>query len=134
LNTSKRAFDIEIDSLIISQKILNKQERFWSQFERRRGTSNAGYSKVGTSGGARPKAIIAYNEKTGQVKSGQTTAQKALSIGLIAGYGERQTVWWKYGLRKSRNELLPDGASGINMMECRLMEENGRAFYDQTIR
>jgi serine/threonine-protein kinase HipA len=38
--------------------------------------------KIGTSaGGARPKAIIAYNEKTGQVKSGQTMHLKVLNTG-----------------------------------------------------
>jgi len=38
--------------------------------------------KIGTSaGGARPKAVIAYNPKTKEIHSGQRMYQKVLSIG-----------------------------------------------------
>jgi serine/threonine-protein kinase HipA len=43
-------------------------EALLSQFERRRGIAMLDILKVGTSAVVpRPKAIIAYNEKTGQV-------------------------------------------------------------------
>jgi serine/threonine-protein kinase HipA len=133
LNTSKRAFDIEIDSLIgISQKILNKREGFEANLNEDEEQAMLDILKVGTSaGGARPKAIIAYNEKTGQVKSGQTTAPKGFEHWLIKldtvsdkQFGESTG----YG-RVEMSYYLMAKACGINMMECRLMEENGRAHF-----
>lgn len=133
LKASKRAFDIEIDSLIgISQKILNKREGFEANLNEDEQQAMLDILKVGTSaGGARPKAIIAYNEKTGQVKSGQTTAPKGFEHWLIKldtvsdkQFGESTG----YG-RVEMSYYLMAKACGINMMECRLMEENGRAHF-----
>lgn len=133
LKTSKRAFDIEIDSLIgISQKILNKREGFETNLNEDEQQAMLDILKVGTSaGGARPKAIIAYNEKTGQVKSGQTTAPKGFGHWLIKldtvsdkQFGESTG----YG-RVEMSYYLMAKACGIDMMECRLMEENGRAHF-----
>lgn len=133
LKTSKRAFDIEIDSLIgISQKILNKREGFETNLNEDEQQAMLDILKVGTSaGGARPKAIIAYNEKTGQVKSGQTTAPKGFEHWLIKldtvsdkQFGESTG----YG-RVEMSYYLMAKACGIDMMECRLMEENGRAHF-----
>lgn len=133
LKTSKRAFDIEIDSLIgISQKILNKRESFETNLNEDEQQAMLDILKVGTSaGGARPKAIIAYNEKTGQVKSGQTTAPKGFEHWLIKldtvsdkQFGESTG----YG-RVEMSYYLMAKACGIDMMECRLMEENGRAHF-----
>jgi serine/threonine-protein kinase HipA len=45
--------------------------------------------KIGTSaGGARPKAVIAWNEQTGEVKSGQTKVPKGFEHWLIKLDGE----------------------------------------------
>jgi serine/threonine-protein kinase HipA len=88
--------------------------------------------RVGTSaGGARPKAIIAYNETTGQVKSGQTKAPKGFShwlikldgvsdeqFGATAGYGRVEMAYYSMAV-----------ACGITMEESRLFEENGRAHF-----
>ena len=78
LKNKKKAFDIEIDSLVaISNKILSKREGFETNLNEDEQQAMLDILKIGTSaGGARPKAIIAYNEKTGQVKSGQTNAPK----------------------------------------------------------
>ncbi|MEZ7500437.1 type II toxin-antitoxin system HipA family toxin [Flavobacterium sp. Arc3] len=133
LKASKKAFDIEIDSLIgISQKILNKREGFEANLNEDEEQAMLDILKVGTSaGGARPKAIIAYNEKTGQVKSGQTTAPKGFEHWLIKldtvsdkQFGESTG----YG-RVEMSYYLMAKACGIDMMECRLMEENGRAHF-----
>lgn len=130
---NKRAFDIEIDSLVsISQKMLNKREGFETNINEDEQQAILDILKIGTSaGGARPKAIIAYNEKTGQVKSGQTKAPKGFEHWLIkldtvsdvqfgesTGYGRIEMAYY-----------LMAKAAGIEMMECRLMEENGRAHF-----
>jgi serine/threonine-protein kinase HipA len=131
--TTKRAFDIEVDSLVtISQKILQKREGFQTNLNEDEQQAMLDILKIGTSaGGARPKAIIAYNEKTGQVKSGQTNAPKGFEHWLIkldtvsdvqfgesTGYGRIEMAYY-----------LMAKACEIEMMECRLMEENGRAHF-----
>lgn len=133
LKTNKRAFDIEVDELIkMSQKMLTKRETFETNLAKDEQQAMLDILKIGTSaGGARPKAIIAYNEKTGQVKSGQTTAPKGFEHWLIkldtvsdvqfgesTGYGRIEMAY--YQMAK---------ACEIEMMECRLMEENGRAHF-----
>jgi len=133
LKSSKRAFDVEIDDLIaISQKMLSKREEFNTNLTKDEEQAMLDILKIGTSaGGARPKAIIAYNEKTGQVKSGQTIAPKGFEHWLIkldtvsevqfgesTGYGRIEMAYY-----------LMAKACSIEMMECRLMEENGRAHF-----
>lgn len=130
---NKRAFDIEVDSLVnISQKMLEKREGFETNLSEDEQKAMLDILKIGTSaGGARPKAIIAYNEKTGQVKSGQTNAPKGFEHWLIkldtvsdvqfgesTGYGRIEMAYY-----------LMAKACEIEMMECRLMEENGRAHF-----
>ena len=69
LNKSSK---IEIDQLTeLAQDILNRRESFQTNLQK---GNNAIFEiiKVGTSaGGAKPKAIIAFNEKTKEVRSGQ---------------------------------------------------------------
>jgi serine/threonine-protein kinase HipA len=133
LKTTKRAFDIEVDNLIrISQKMLSKRDRFETNLSEDEQQAMLDILKIGTSaGGARPKAIIAFNEKTGQVKSGQTSAPKGfehwllkldtvsdVQFGESTGFGRIEMAYY-----------LMAKACGINMMECRLLEEKGRAHF-----
>jgi serine/threonine-protein kinase HipA len=90
---------------------------------------------VGSSaGGARPKAFIAFNEMTGQVRSGQ----------IDAGEGFRQWVLKFDGVRNSGDHGLTDPqgwgaveyayskmarAAGIEMTDCRLLEEHDRRHF-----
>lgn len=131
--STKKAFDIEVDSLVnITQKMLTKREGFQTNLNEDQQQAMLDILKIGTSaGGARPKAIIAYNEKTGQVKSGQTNAPRDFEHWLIkldtvsdiqfgesTGYGRIEMAYY-----------LMAKACEIEMMECRLMEENGRAHF-----
>jgi serine/threonine-protein kinase HipA len=133
LQINKKAFDIEIDNLIsLSQKMLAKREGFETNLNEDEQKAMLDILKIGTSaGGARPKAIIAYNEKTGQVKSGQTIAPKGFEHWLIkldtvsdvqfgesTGYGRIEMAYY-----------LMAKVCGIDMMESRLMEENDRAHF-----
>jgi len=88
--------------------------------------------RIGTSaGGARAKAVLAYNENTGEVKSGQAEAPAGfthwllkfdgasdIELGKTAGFGRIEYAY--YQMAK---------AAGIHMMESRLLEENGRAHF-----
>ncbi|MDM1086744.1 MULTISPECIES: type II toxin-antitoxin system HipA family toxin [Myroides] len=88
--------------------------------------------KMGTSaGGARPKAIIAYNKKTGKVKSGQTLAEDGFEHWLIK-FDEISDV--QFGVSKSygRVEMAYYKMAtdfGIEMTESRLIEENKRVHF-----
>jgi len=133
LKVVKRTFNIELDSLVqAAQKMLGKREHFETNLTKDENQAMMEILKIGTSaGGARPKAIIAYNEKTGQVKSGQTLAPKGYEHWLIkldgvsdAQFGESSG----YG-RVEMAYYLMAKAAGIDIMESRLLEENGRAHF-----
>ncbi|MEQ8165830.1 MAG: type II toxin-antitoxin system HipA family toxin [Alphaproteobacteria bacterium] len=91
--------------------------------------------RVGTSaGGARAKAIIAWNPETNEVRSGQIDAGTGFSYWLLkfdgvsgnkdkeledpAGYGLIEYAYHKMAV-----------AAGIDMKECRLLKENGRSHF-----
>ncbi|MCE5175422.1 MAG: type II toxin-antitoxin system HipA family toxin [Bacteroidales bacterium] len=129
----KRAFSVEIESLVdIAQKMLSKKEAFSTNLQQDEEKAMLDILKIGTSaGGARPKAIITYNEKTGEVKSGQTIAPKGfehwllklddvsnVQLGKTQGYGRVEMAY--YNMAK---------ACEIEMMPSRLLEENGRAHF-----
>ncbi len=85
LKETKRSFSIEIDSLVdTAQKMLDKREAFTTNLNKEEEQAVLEILKIGTSaGGARPKAVIAWNEKSGEVKSGQTKAPKGFEHWLI---------------------------------------------------
>ena len=134
LASTKRAATIEIDSLIdIAQKMLSKREGFTTNLNQEEEKALKEILQIGTSaGGARPKAVIAYNEKTGEVKSGQSIAPKGFEHWLIKldGLSDAQfgssTGWG----RVEYAYYLMAIACGIDMMSCKLLEdEGGRAHF-----
>ncbi|HET9571213.1 MAG TPA: type II toxin-antitoxin system HipA family toxin [Bacteroidales bacterium] len=129
----KRASTLEISSLVdIAQRMLNQRELFLTNLPNNEEKAVAEILKIGTSaGGARPKALIAYNPQTGVVKSGQGNAPEGFEHWLIkldgvsdAQFGE-STGW---GSVEYAYYLMAK-ASGIDMTECRLFKENGRAHF-----
>ncbi len=87
---------------------------------------------VGTSaGGARAKAVIAFNPETKQVRSGQADLTKGYEHWLIKFDGVEFSGDWGvadpqgYGLLEYSYYLIAK-ACGIEMMESRLFTENGR--------
>lgn len=129
----KRATSIEIESLVeIAQWMLSKRKSFYASLKEEDEKAVMDILRIGTSaGGARPKAVIAFNEKTGEVKSGQTDAPKGFGHWLIkldgvsdvqpgrsTGYGRVEMAY--YNMAR---------ACGIEMMPSRLIEENGRAHF-----
>lgn len=129
----KRSFAIEIESLVdIARKLLSQKAAFHTNLHKDDEQAIMEIIKTGTSaGGARPKAVIAYNEKTGEVKSGQTNAPKGfehwlikldgvsdVQVGASTGYGRVEMAY--YNMAKT---------CGIDMMPSRLLEENGRAHF-----
>ncbi len=133
LKENKRPFSLEIDSLVdIARQMLLKKEAFVTHLNADEEKAILDILRIGTSaGGARPKAVIAYNEKTGEVKSGQTNAPKGfehwlikldgvsdVQLGASKGYGRVEMAYYNMAV-----------ACGIEMMPSRLLEENGRAHF-----
>lgn len=133
--TNKRAqsFDIVIDSLIkVATDMLNKREKFRTNVQKDELQAMQDILTIGTSaGGARAKAIIAYNENTGEVKSGQTIAPKGFEHYLIKldGVDDAQFGTTKGYGRVEMAYYLMATACGIDMMYSKLLEENGRAHF-----
>jgi serine/threonine-protein kinase HipA len=130
---SKHTFSVEIDSLAdIAQRMLSKKEAFITSLSEDDREAVADILRIGTSaGGARPKAVIAYNEKTGEVRSGQTNAPKGFSHWLIKldGVSDVQLGESKgYGRVEMAYHNMAT-ACGIDMMPSKLLEENGRAHF-----
>ena len=89
--------------------------------------------KVGTSaGGARAKAVIAWNPATDEVRSGQFDAAPGFEHWLLkfdgVGKDEELGTGEGYGRIEFAYYLMAT-AAGIRMSDARLLEENGRAHF-----
>ena len=91
--------------------------------------------RVGTSaGGARAKAVIAWNRATNEVRSGQIAAGKGFDYWLlkfdgVTGNRDKEREDPKgYGAIEYAYYLMARTA-GITMNECRLLEEGGRRHF-----
>ena len=91
--------------------------------------------RVGTSaGGARAKAIVAWNPATNEVRSGQVNLRRGFEPWLIKFDGisenrdKENSDPQGYGRIEYAYHLMAC-AAGITMSDCRLFEENGRAHF-----
>jgi serine/threonine-protein kinase HipA len=132
-NVNKSSFSIEMDSLVdIAKKMLSQKVSFQTNLKKYDEQAIMQIITIGTSaGGARPKAVIAYNEKSGEVRSGQTIAPKGfehwllkldgvsdVQLGASDGYGRVEMAYYDMAI-----------SCGIDMMPSMLFEENGRAHF-----
>lgn len=89
--------------------------------------------EVGTSaGGARAKAVVAWNPTTQELHSGQLDAPPGFEHWLLKFDGVGQDRELGSSQDHGRIEFayhLMARAAGITMTECRLLEENGRAHF-----
>ena len=130
---SKRTFQLELDGLVATaQKIMDQRQAFTTSFHKDEEQAVVEILKIGTSaGGTRPKAVVAWNEKTGEVRSGQTQIPKGfehwlikldgvsdVQLGSSHGYGKVEMAY--YNMAR---------ACEIDMMPSRLLEETGRAHF-----
>jgi serine/threonine-protein kinase HipA len=128
-----KAAKIELESLIdITGQILSGRQNFTTNLSNDEEKALIDILKIGTSaGGARAKAIVAFNPQTGEMRSGQGDAPQGFThwllkfdgvtdqqLGLSSGYGKVEMAY----------HLMAKEA-GIEMMECRLIEEHNRAHF-----
>lgn len=124
---------LEIDSLIeVANQVLQNKEAFHTNLKTDAQEAIANIIRVGTSaGGQRAKAVIAYNDATGEVRSGQTTAPDGFDYWLIKLDGVTNKELgdsMHFGEIEYIHYLLAK-AAGINMTECRLYREHDRAHF-----
>ncbi len=88
---------------------------------------------VGTSaGGARAKAVVLWNPQTKEMRSGQFSAATGFEHWLLKFDGMGKDPGLGKGLDFGKTEFayhLMAKAAGIQMTECRLLHENGRAHF-----
>jgi serine/threonine-protein kinase HipA len=131
------AEDLQVAALVrLASEVLAEREEFVAELsENPDEEAMKAMLAVGSSaGGARPKAFIAYNDATGQVRSGQ----------VEVGEGFRHWLLKFDGVKRAGDHGLADPqgwgaveyaysrmarAAGIEMTECRLLEENGRRHF-----
>lgn len=124
---------IEIDSLVeVAREALNQKSMLDTNLSQDRKEALINIIKVGTSaGGQRAKAVIAYNEKTQEVRSGQIDAPEGFEHWLLKldGVTNQELGDPKfYGLIEYAYYLMAKDA-GIEMMPCRILPENGRSHF-----
>jgi len=127
------AHKIQIDGLVkLANEILAQREEMKVRFD------EAGIKdilQVGTSaGGARAKAVIAWNPKMNEVRSGQVPQDTGFEYWLIkfdgvSGNRDKESNDPKgYGVIEYAYSLMAKKA-GIIMSDCRLLEEKGRRHF-----
>ena len=122
---------LEIEALVqFAREVLDQRATFKTNLQSENGFSDL--LQVGSSaGGARAKAIVAYNPSTGEVRSGQIDGLAGYDYWLIKfdgvtnhqlgdpkGYGNIEYAYY-----------LMAQAAGITMMESQLKKENQRAHF-----
>ena len=116
----------------LAGRILSERESFHA---RKDDDAMAQIVSVGTSaGGARAKALIAWNERTGDVRSGQVRAGEGygywlLKLDGVEGNGDKEGADGPCFTRIEYAYHLMARAAGIDMPECRLYEEGGRRHF-----
>ena len=132
-----RSAKLQVEGLVrLASEVLTARRDLAGSFDvARRHTALTEILRVGTSaGGARAKAVIAWNPATDEVRSGQVGAPPGFSYWLL-----------KFdGVTGNRDKELEDprgytvveyayakmaAAAGITMTECRLLEEGGRRHF-----
>lgn len=133
----RTAHSIQIDALVaLASEVLSHRHDLRTSFgDEARADALRDILRVGTSaGGARAKAVIAWNQASGEVRSGQATAAPGFSYWLL-----------KFdGVRNNRDKELADPMgygvveyayfrmardAGIAIADCRLLEEGGRRHF-----
>jgi serine/threonine-protein kinase HipA len=133
----RRSAKLDLDELVkLASQVLTHRASLQVSFAP--GRRHAGLTeilRVGTSaGGARAKAIVAWNRDTNQVRSGQVKAPAGLDYWLLKFDGVSANKDKELEDPKGYTVIeyayaLMAADAGIEMSECRLLEENGRRHF-----
>jgi serine/threonine-protein kinase HipA len=135
--TPSTAHKLKIDALVnLANRVLDDRIGLEGKFAGQDDQSTIGdILRVGTSaGGARAKAVLAWNPETGEFRSGQASAGKGFGHWImkfdgIAGNRDKELADPQgFGRIEYAYSLMARDA-GIDMETCRLHEEGGRAHF-----
>lgn len=134
---ARQAQQIQIDTLVeLASEVLSQRNNLHASFaDAERERALADILRVGTSaGGARAKAVIAWNPSSNEVRSGQVSAGEGFEYWLlkfdgVAGNRDKELEDPQgYGVIEYAYYLMAKDC-GIDISECRLFEENGRQHF-----
>lgn len=134
---TRQATRIQIDKLVeLASEVIAHRGNLRASFDDgSRADALKDILRVGTSaGGARAKAVIAWNPDTNEVRSGQVQAGQGFEYWLLKFDGVRGNRDRElndpqgYGAIEYAYFLMAREA-GIGMSDCRLLEENGRRHF-----
>ena len=129
----KNTFSVEISELVdIAKKMLSERDNFTTNLSKDEERAMREILKISTSaGGVRPKAVIAYNRNTNEVRSGQTKAPKGFEHWLIKldGVSGEQFGDTKGWGRVEYAYYLMARECKLDIMNSELLEENDRAHF-----
>lgn len=132
-----KATKVAVDALVrLASDILTHRQNLSARFTAAgRSRALANILKVGTSaGGARAKAVIAWNPATNEVRTGQADADAGFEHWLLKFDGVRGNRDKErddpkgYGVIEYAYSHMA-GEAGIEMTACRLLEEHGRRHF-----
>ena len=133
----RSATHIDIDALVeLASEVLTQRTNVRGRFrDEEKAQVLRDLLVVGTSaGGARAKAVIAWNPATNEVRSGQIAAGDGFEYWLlkfdgVSGNRDKELDDPRgYGAIEYAYHLMAR-AAGITMNDCRLLEENGRRHF-----
>ena len=140
--------------MVLSEKVFKERSDFQTRL-RQKDKAILDILKVGTSaGGAKPKAIIAYNDQTGEVRSGQVKAPDGFTYWLLKfdggtyseyndlsdnpqGIGNIEYAYYKMaidcGIEMTESKLLTEGDCHHFMTKRFDRFDNGEKHHMQTL-
>ena len=134
---ARKSTRVQIDKLVeLASEILTHRKNLKVSFAvKKKEQALREILKVGTSaGGARAKAVIAWNPSTNEVRSGQIPAGEGFEYWLLKFDGvkgnkdkELEDPKGYGGIEYAYYNMATD--AGITMSECRLFEENDRRHF-----
>ncbi|MEO0715695.1 MAG: HipA domain-containing protein, partial [Planctomycetota bacterium] len=135
--TADESVPIEVASLVrLASRVLSDRERFTTSFDG--GDEAAALQQIlqvsASAGGARAKALIAWNPGTNEVRSGQVDAPQGFEYWLLKfdGVSDNRDKELAdpqgYGAIEYAYSLMAR-AAGIQMSDCRVFEEGGRRHF-----
>lgn len=126
LSRVRKAQKVNVNALsLLAAEIMQKRESFKVSLDDK--TAFHDILQVGSlAGGARPKAVIAWNPKTNEVFSGQVDAPEGCDYWLLKFDALKDGK--SYGRIEYAYYLMAK-AAGIQMSECRLLEDHDCAHF-----
>ncbi len=127
LSRIRKSQKVNVHSLsVLANEIMQKRESFRTDLNDKQNAFHEILQVGSSAGGARPKAVIAWNEQTNEVYSGQVDAPAGCDYWLLKFDAVKDGK--SYGRIEYAYSLMAK-AAGIEMPECRLLPDGDSAHF-----